>query len=143
MLSNDVDTLTEKVSPGRIAQRRADRARGKLLGWKDSGRRAGARHAAPPLRGRLAIRPRSATADAASNAASQAADTAQELPQTIRRQAQGNPLAAGLIAFGVGWLASSLLPATRREQELAQQAKHTPPSSANPSPTPPRTRRRR
>jgi hypothetical protein len=35
----------------------------------------------------------------------------------------GNPLAAGLIAFGAGWLVSSLLPATRREQELADQAK--------------------
>jgi hypothetical protein len=40
-----------------------------------------------------------------------------------RRQAQGNPLAAGLIAFGAGWLVSSLLPASRREQQLAEQAR--------------------
>jgi hypothetical protein len=40
----------------------------------------------------------------------------------VIRQTQGNPLAAGLIAFGVGWLVSSLLPATRKEQQLAQQA---------------------
>ena len=32
-------------------------------------------------------------------------------------------LAAGLIAFGAGWLISSLLPATQREQQLAGQAK--------------------
>ena len=32
-------------------------------------------------------------------------------------------LAAGLIAFGAGWLVSSLLPASRREQELGDQAK--------------------
>jgi gas vesicle protein len=38
------------------------------------------------------------------------------------RQTQGNPLAAGLIAFGVGWLVSSLLPASEKEKELAQQA---------------------
>ena len=35
---------------------------------------------------------------------------------------ESDPLAAGLIAFGVGWLVSSLLPATQREQQLAQQA---------------------
>jgi gas vesicle protein len=40
----------------------------------------------------------------------------------VVRQTQGNPLAAGLIAFGVGWLVSSLLPASQKEQELAQQA---------------------
>src|SRR5918997_1759584 len=35
---------------------------------------------------------------------------------------QGNPLAAGLIAFGVGWLVSSLMPASEKERQLAQQA---------------------
>jgi hypothetical protein len=40
----------------------------------------------------------------------------------VVRQTQGNPMAAGLIAFGVGWLVSSLLPATERERQLAQQA---------------------
>ena len=44
-------------------------------------------------------------------------------PHAAQRQTQGNPLAAGLIAFGAGWLESSLLPATRREQQLAGQAK--------------------
>ena len=43
-------------------------------------------------------------------------------PDAAIRQTQGNPLAAGLIAFGVGWLVSSLLPATQKEQQLAQQA---------------------
>ena len=40
----------------------------------------------------------------------------------VVRQTQGNPLAAGLIAFGVGWLVSSLLPASEKEKQLAQQA---------------------
>ena len=47
----------------------------------------------------------------------------QEAPQVARRQTQGNPLAVGLIAFGTGWLVSSLLPASRREQQLAEQAR--------------------
>jgi gas vesicle protein len=40
-----------------------------------------------------------------------------------RRRTRGNPLAAGLIAFGAGWLLSSLLPATEPEQQLASQVK--------------------
>ena len=56
------------------------------------------------------------------DAASRAAGAVQQAPDTIVRQTQGNPLAAGLIAFGVGWLVSSLLPATEKEQQLAQQA---------------------
>jgi hypothetical protein len=60
----------------------------------------------------------------ASDAAATAASTVQEAPHAVRRQTQGNPLAAGLIAFGAGWLISSLLPASRREQELAEQAKN-------------------
>jgi uncharacterized protein YqeY len=40
-----------------------------------------------------------------------------------RRRTEGNPLAAGLIAFGAGWLISSLLPATAPEQQVATQVK--------------------
>ena len=72
----------------------------------------------------------SSVSDAASNAASTVSDAAssaatavQEAPQAARRRTQGNPLAAGLIAFGTGWLISSLLPASRQEQQLAEQAR--------------------
>jgi uncharacterized protein DUF3618 len=41
----------------------------------------------------------------------------------VRRRTEGNPLAAGLIAFGLGWLTASLLPASKREQQLADEAK--------------------
>ena len=41
-------------------------------------------------------------------------------PEALRRQTQGNPLAAGLIAFGAGLLVSSLIPETEREQKLAE-----------------------
>ncbi len=59
-----------------------------------------------------------------SDAASSAATAIQDAPQAARRQTQGNPLAAGLIAFGAGWLVSSLLPASRQEQQLAEQARN-------------------
>jgi hypothetical protein len=70
--------------------------------------------------------------DAASSAASTISDTTssavaavQDAPQAVRRQTRGNPLAAGLVAFGAGWLVSSLLPASRQEQRVAQQTADT------------------
>src|SRR4051794_6903436 len=144
-LSTDVDALTEKVTPSRIVARRVDRAKaaGRRLtdrvmgsddptpGYYDPHNPYGytdtrsPRHAATDT-----VRSASAgVSDAASSAASTISDTAssaaaavQEAPQAVRRQPRGNPLAAGLIAFGAGWLVSSLLPASRQEQRLAQQA---------------------
>jgi hypothetical protein len=133
-LSNDVDALTEKVTPSRIVERRVDRAKGaagrlkdKVMGsdYGPTGR-TGA-HSVQGIAGSVgetASSTASTISDTASDAAATAATAVQEAPQAVRRQTQGNPLAAGLIAFGAGWLISSLLPASRREQELAEQAKN-------------------
>ncbi|MBP2367755.1 DUF3618 domain-containing protein [Pseudonocardia parietis] len=131
-LSGDVDALTEKVTPGRIVERRVDRARGRLAGWRDavmgSDTADHVRHAgrtAHSLADEGADRVEDVAgtvADRASDAASTVSGTARAAPRAARRQTRGNPLAAGLIAFGAGWLASSVLPASRREQELAGQA---------------------
>ena len=39
----------------------------------------------------------------------------------MKRKAQGNPLAAGMIAFGLGMLVSSLIPSTEKEREAVSQ----------------------
>jgi hypothetical protein len=134
-LGQDVDALTEKVTPTKIVGRRVDRARSTMGRWKEN-----VMGASPVGRGDLtsaaqgtagtASQAAQSVSDTAATAASSVSDAAssgmqavQEAPQVIRRQAQGNPLAAGLIAFGAGWLISSLLPASRREQQLAGQAK--------------------
>jgi gas vesicle protein len=57
------------------------------------------------------------------HAASSVGETASDTAYRARRQAQGNPFAAGLVAFGLGWLVSSLLPASQKERELAHQVK--------------------
>ena len=46
-------------------------------------------------------------------------------PPLSPRKAQGSPIAAGLIAFGAGLLVSSMLPASRAEQQAAQAVKDT------------------
>ena len=45
------------------------------------------------------------------------------MPDLARRQARGNPLAAGAVALAAGWLVGSLLPASAKERELATSAK--------------------
>jgi len=57
------------------------------------------------------------------HAAGSAAGTVQDTAYAARRQAQGNPLAAGVVAFGLGWLVSSLLPASQKEQQVAYKVK--------------------
>jgi hypothetical protein len=149
-LSADVNVLGEKVSPGAIVNRRVDRVRnsagrlkdkvmgsnpststysGTHLGGSGGGFRDTAHGAASSVSGAASSAAgtvsdaASSAAGTVSDAASSAASAVQAAPQAVRQQTQGHPLAAGLIAFGVGWLASSLLPASRREQELAEQAK--------------------
>ncbi len=41
----------------------------------------------------------------------------------MKTKTQGNPLAAGLIAFGAGLLVSSLIPASQKEREAADALK--------------------
>ncbi len=47
----------------------------------------------------------------------------QQAPARLRRGTRGNPLAAGLIALGAGWLVGSLIPASRAEQDAAERVK--------------------
>ncbi|TDB69891.1 DUF3618 domain-containing protein [Micromonospora sp. KC723] len=59
-----------------------------------------------------------------SDALTAAGHRAQTLTDASRERAQGNPLAAGLIAFGAGLLAASLVPPSRKERDLAERAQH-------------------
>jgi len=94
-LGGDVDALADKVRPSSIVQRQADKVRDAVGGVKD----------------RLI------------GVASDISDGTANAGQTAVRKAQGHPIAVGLIAFGVGLLASSLLPASEKEKELAGSLK--------------------
>jgi len=126
-LSYDVDALNEKVNPARVVDRRMSAAKGRVTRVKE--KVMGSAHDTTSQAHGMASNAAGSVQDAASSAAdnvqsaaSTAVDTVQQTPDMIVRQTQGNPLAAGLIAFGVGWLVSSLLPATEKEKQLAQQA---------------------
>jgi hypothetical protein len=126
-LSYDVDALNEKVNPARVVDRRVSAAKGRVTNLKEKvmgtaqdttyQAQGMASNAASSVQGAA-----SSAADSVQSAASSAVGAVQQAPDTVVRQTQGNPLAAGLIAFGVGWLVSSLLPASEKEKQLAQQA---------------------
>jgi gas vesicle protein len=100
--------LGDKVNPGSIAKRQVSRVRGAATSVKDAvmGSAADAADTGQQVAGTMG--------DAVSNA-----------PSAVARKAQGSPIAAGLIAFGVGLLVSSLLPASTAEQQAAEKVKDT------------------
>ena len=94
-LGQDVDALADKVTPSKIV----DRQVGKV---------------------------RSAVGSARDHVMGAAADAGSGVGETSQRavaKAKGNPMAVGLIAFGAGLLAASLIPASAKEKELAGNLK--------------------
>jgi len=130
-LSRDVDALASKITPRRIVRRRVHRVKGAAARWKETVMgvvptrgtpvRTGT-HISTDDSGRSPGEAMHRMTDAIGDAASSAGATARQAPQAIRRQARGNPIAAGVIAFGTGWLVASLIPAARREQDVADRA---------------------
>lgn len=134
-LSANVNALTEKVTPSRVVARKVDRTRQTVTNVKDRimgtaenaasavGDTVSAIGETVSAIGETASSAASTTADQMSSMVSNAVDTVTSAPQTAQRRAQGNPLAVGLIAFGGGWLVASLIQTSRKERELALQAK--------------------
>jgi gas vesicle protein len=112
-LGQDVDALADKVNPSKIVDRKTRRVRQGFTNLKE--KVMGAADDAG-----------SSAHDAASHvgdAAHHAGDVVKDVPHKAASATRGNPIAVGLIAFGVGWLAASLLPASRAEQQAAERAK--------------------
>jgi gas vesicle protein len=107
-LSDNVNALGDKVNPGSIAKRQASRVRSAAISVKDA------------VMGSAAD-----AADTGQRVAGSIGDTVSDAPTAVVRKAQGSPIAAGLIAFGAGLLVSSLLPASRVEQQAAEKVKDT------------------
>lgn len=105
-LGGDVDALAEKVNPSSIAHRQADKVKNRFSSIKESV--MGSAHDAR---------------DSGSSAVGSAAGSVKDAGHGAVQKAKGNPLAVGLVAFGVGWLVSSLLPTSDAEKGLATTAK--------------------
>jgi hypothetical protein len=130
-LSDNVDDLAESVKPKNVAGRQvgkvkeaAGNLKDRVMGSDDddySGSAVG-------TVGDKASSAKEAVADKASTAkdtvsekASDARDAVMQAPSRMKRRAQGNPLAAGVVAFGLGMLVSSLIPSTKKERAAVSQ----------------------
>lgn len=105
-LGGDVDALADKVSPSKIVHRQTDRVRGAV--------------------GSLRDRVMGAADDAGSSLSTTGSSVAGQVGDAKDRlvaKAEGNPLAVGLIAFGAGLLAASLIPASAKEKQVAADVK--------------------
>jgi gas vesicle protein len=133
-LGRDVDALAEKVSPRAAARRGLDRVkaaatsmRENVMGSTSDVASSGDRKVAAwgDALGDTASSAKESVAESAHIAKESVADAGQTAKQTMRRGTTGNPLAAGVIAFSIGWLASSLIPMSRTEQQLGQAVRKT------------------
>jgi hypothetical protein len=143
-LGQDVDRIVERTSPRRIVRRRTDRAltairdaRERIMGLPaEGGRQAAnvghgiagtAQSAAESARqgGRqVAEMAREGTEQAmetARHGVQQAADAVGSAPEMARDRAEGNPIGAGVIAFGAGLVLASLLPSAPAERRAGRQ----------------------
>lgn len=116
-LSTDVDTLADTVNPKNVARRQVSRVGAAMSSARDTV--MGTAHDA----GSGAASSVGSAASSVSGAASSVGGAVTSAPDAARRQARGNPLAAGLVAFGLGALVASLLPATEQEARAAAAVK--------------------
>ena len=105
-MSGTLEAIGDRVSPGRILERRRTR----MVGW--------IRDAKDKVMG---------TADEVTNHIGEGAHHIRSAPSTavdgMASGTRGTPIVAGSIAFGVGVLIGSLVPPSRAEQRLGEQAR--------------------
>ncbi len=92
--------LEDRVSPSRIRERQTAKVRSRWDGVKTS------------VMG---------SAGEVNDTLDDAQQAVQQVPQELESATRGNPLAAGLIAFGIGSIAGSLFPATTPERKVADE----------------------
>ena len=120
-LGTNVDAVADKVTPSHIVQRQADKVKetvkenvkDAVFGVKETVM-GSADHSADNMH---------SAAGSAGAHLSDAGAAIGDAPTRVKTKTRGNPLAAGLIAFGAGLLVSSLIPASQREREAADALK--------------------
>jgi hypothetical protein len=126
-LGQTLDTIGDRVSPRGAVRRRTAGVRSRF----NSVRYAvmGSPEEAGPGRGSqlasgVADRGQQLTGRA-QDAVGTVAEGVRAAPETARQTAQGNPLAAGIVAFGAGLVAASLIPASEHERQAAASLKES------------------
>ena len=99
-IGRDLEAIGDRLSPGRVADRSRERARRRVDSWRE--RVMGIEQQTKTQIGSTIPSP---------------SDTS----SMVEERVQGSPIAVGLVAFGLGFIAGSVLPASRTEQDLAKK----------------------
>jgi ElaB/YqjD/DUF883 family membrane-anchored ribosome-binding protein len=104
-MSDTLEAIGDRVSPSRIVERRRNRvanwyrdARDRVMGTAED------------------------MTDRLGDTAARINDGPSSMASQIKQRSQGSPVVAGAIAFGVGVLMGGILPESRTERRLGQQA---------------------
>jgi ElaB/YqjD/DUF883 family membrane-anchored ribosome-binding protein len=103
-LGDTLDAIGDRVSPGRVLERKKNRMTG------------GVRSAVDRVMGKAHDAQQSV-----SGAGHGTVDTVRDLPDTIKSQAQGTPLIAGVVAFAAGFMIAAAFPPSDTEKAGASQ----------------------
>ena len=103
-LGQTLDAIGDRVSPGRMIERRKNRFVVGMRSAKDRimGTASDASHAVTDrVQG---------VGDGITDTAGSAVETVRGAPEAARQQAQGNPMMVGAVAFGIGFLVAAAFP---------------------------------
>ena len=103
-LGETLDAIGDRVSPGRMIERRTNRVRQGVGGLRDR------------IMGFV-----DETTTSATDRVGSTVDTIREAPSAGRASTQGHPMVAGALAFGIGFLIAAVLPRTKAEEQAAMQ----------------------
>jgi ElaB/YqjD/DUF883 family membrane-anchored ribosome-binding protein len=108
-IGRDLEVIGDRVSPGRMADRTKERTRRRVSTLRD-------RVMGPVDTARTSF------GDAGNTVSGAASSVAGHDPAgAVTDRVEGSPIAMGLVAFGIGFVAGSIIPATRTERQAAQQ----------------------
>lgn len=105
-MASTLDAIGDHVNPSRIVERRKNRMLDSISSVRN--RVMGAASTSGPL-------PSTSADDGG------VVDAARNIPGSVADRTQGSPLGAGLVAFGLGFVAAAVFPATAKEKEMTGQ----------------------
>jgi hypothetical protein len=110
-LGETLDAIGDRVSPGRIMERKKNRV---TYGMRSVRERVMGTVGDATSSVTSAV---SGTAHSVGDSATGALDHVKSMPGAVGQQAQGAPVMAGAIAFGIGFLVAAAFPATQAEKD--------------------------
>lgn len=114
-VDRDLDAISDHVKPSHVAQRAGGRVRRRVQQMRDSV--MGTVHdAGDDVSGSV-----HGAVEATEDAARRAGQAVAAVPERVEAGTRGQPLVAGVVAFGAGVVLGAVLPSTRSEQELARR----------------------